>query len=192
LNELLAEGETRVSSVELSHRLGCTPSQVRQDLNNFGRFGLQGFGYGVDSLQNEIKAILGLDRDYAIIVAGAGDIGRALLFAQSQITPKYRYVAMFDADPVLFGTMINGVPVLPLSEMQSYARDHRVDIAALTLPKKAAREAMLLLTAVGVMGIWDFTGASLKPEGGAVVESMDLTDSLMMMSYKMNNRRELP
>jgi len=189
---LLAEGETRVSSDELSRRMRCTPSQIRQDLNALGRFRQQGFGYNVDALQNGIKAILGLTRDYNIIVVGAGDTGRAIVNAQKFLQPRFNIVAMFDVDPALAGIDYRGVPSYHADEILTFVQSNRVDIAALTLPKEDAPDMMASLTAAGVTGIWDFTGSDLQPGDGAVVESMDLTESLMMMSYKINHRKDLP
>ena len=138
LGELLDEGVERISSNDLSHRMKVTASQIRQDLNNFGGFGQQGYGYNVQFLYEEIGKIMGLNTEHRIIIIGAGNLGQALANYVKFEKLGFVITALFDVNPELSGKSVRGIPILMLSELDEYCRTHRVDIAALTMPKSKA------------------------------------------------------
>ena len=173
LGELLEEGVERISSNDLSYRMMVTASQIRQDLNNFGGFGQQGYGYNVKYLYDEIGKILGLDKTHNIIVIGAGNLGQAIT----------NYVK-FEK----FGFIITarGLPIYMMDELDSYCRKNQVDIATLTLPKEKAEETAQHLVELGIHAIWNFAHVDLDlSDKQVVVENVHLSDSLMQLSYNI-------
>lgn len=186
LGELLEEGVERISSNDLSSRMRVTASQIRQDLNNFGGFGQQGYGYNVQYLYEEIGRILGLDRRHHIIVIGAGNLGQALTnYADFE---KFGFVvtSLFDINPKLKGKTIRGIPVYMLDELDEYCKKHRIDIAALTLPKEKAAETAGRLVELGIRAIWNFAHVDLDlGNDSVIVENVHLSESLMQLSYNI-------
>lgn len=138
LGDLLEKDVVRISSKELSEKMKVTASQIRQDLNNFGGFGQQGYGYNVEYLHSEIGKILGLDRKYKVIIIGAGNLGQALANYTDFARRGFQIVAIFDIDPKIIGTKIRDIEVQPLEQMEEYIKDNDIDIAALTVPKTSA------------------------------------------------------
>ena len=192
LGELLDEGVERISSNDLSHRMKVTASQIRQDLNNFGGFGQQGYGYNVKYLYTEIARILGigkimgLDTEHRIIIIGAGNLGQALANYVKFEKLGFVITALFDVNPELSGKSVRGIPILMLSELDEYCRTHRVDIAALTMPKSKADSIASKLVDLGIKAIWNFAHVDLEiPNKDVVVESVHLSDSLMQLSYNI-------
>ena len=187
LGELLDEGVERISSNDLSNRMKVTASQIRQDLNNFGGFGQQGYGYNVQYLYDEIGIILGLDRLHNIIVIGAGNLGQALANYTKFEKLGFKIVALFDVNPELKGKSVRDIPILMLSELDDYCANNQVDIAALTMPKSKADSIAQKLVDLGVMAIWNFAHVDLDIEKNedVVVESVHLSDSLMQLSYNI-------
>lgn len=186
LGELLDEGVERISSNELSHRMKVTASQIRQDLNNFGGFGQQGYGYNVKYLYDEIGKILGLDKTHNIIVLGAGNLGQALANYSKFDKLGFIITALFDVNPELIGTTVRGKPVYMIDELDDYCKNHKVDIAALTMPKSKAENEAQHLVELGVKAIWNFAHVDLEIEDkSVVVESVHLSDSLMQLSYNI-------
>lgn len=194
LGELLDEGVERISSNDLSHRMKVTASQIRQDLNNFGGFGQQGYGYNVQFLYEEIGKIMGLNTEHRIIIIGAGNLGQALANYVKFEKLGFVITALFDVNPELSGKSVRGIPILMLSELDEYCRTHRVDIAALTMPKSKADSIASKLVDLGIRAIWNFAHVDLEiPNKDVVVESVHLSDSLMQLSYNIvknskNNR----
>lgn len=183
---LMEEGVERISSNDLSRRMQVTASQIRQDLNNFGGFGQQGYGYNVRYLYDEIGRILGLDEKHSIIVIGAGNLGQAL--ANDVQFEKLGFVirALFDVDPKLQGKVIRGIPVLLLEQLEEFCHGNKVDIAALTMPKASADAMARKVADLGIKAIWNFAHVDLDIEGtGVIVENVHLSDSLMRLSYNM-------
>ena len=172
LGELMQEGVERISSGELSKRMQITASQIRQDLNNFGGFGQQGYGYNVKYLYHEIGKILGLDRTYNLIIIGAGNLGQAI------------------ANPRLKGKTVRGIPVYSMDDLEDYIRNNDVQIAALTLPKAGAEAAAKRLIKIGIRGIWNFAHTDLRVPDDVVVENVHLSESLMRISYRLSNQEE--
>lgn len=186
LGELLDEGVERISSSDLSRRMNVTASQIRQDLNNFGGFGQQGYGYNVQSLYEEIGRILGLDTEHKIIIIGAGNLGQALANYVKFEKLGFVITALFDVNPALKGQSVRGIPIYMLDELYEYCRTHQVDIAALTMPKSKADSIAKKVVELGIHAIWNFAHVDLRiDDKNVVVESVHLSDSLMQLSYNI-------
>lgn len=187
LGELLDDGVERISSNDLSNRMKVTASQIRQDLNNFGGFGQQGYGYNVQYLYDEIGKILGLNQQHNIIIIGAGNLGQALANYVKFEKLGFKIVALFDVNPELKGKAVRDIPILMLNELDDYCANNHVDIAALTMPKSKADTIAQKLVDLGVKAIWNFAHVDLDIENNedVVVESVHLSDSLMQLSYNI-------
>lgn len=187
LGELLENQVERISSKELSERMQVTASQIRQDLNNFGGFGQQGYGYNVEYLHTEIGKILGLDRKYHMIIIGAGNLGQALANYTAFRKSGFILHRMFDVKEELIGKEIGGVKVSHERELERYTKENAVDIAAITLPKEHAPEVAASLVSWGVKAIWNFAPTDLHLPEYVKVENVHLADSLMRLSYSLNS-----
>lgn len=187
LSELLEKGINRISSGELSEQMQITASQIRQDFNNFGGFGQQGYGYNVAFLKSEIGRILGLDRHYHVIVLGAGNLGHALANYTGFEKRGFEISAVFDVDKEKIGTQIGEVSVLDMQTLRQYVENQAVDIAALTLPKSQAPGVARELMELGVSAFWNFAAVDLDLPEGAIVENVHLAESLMHLSYNISN-----
>lgn len=186
LGELLEEGVERISSNDLSRRMRVTASQIRQDLNNFGGFGQQGYGYNVQFLYDEIGKILGLNETHNIIVIGAGNLGQAITNYVKFEKFGFIITALFDVNPKLKGQNVRGIPIYLMDELDEYCKGHEVDIAALTLPKEKADETAQHLVSLGIRAIWNFAHVDLDlSDNQVVVENVHLSDSLMQLSYNI-------
>ena len=188
LGDILDDGITRISSKDLSRRMNITASQIRQDLNNFGCFGQQGYGYNVELLCNEIKSILGLDKQYSLIIIGAGNIGQALVNYINFGRRGYNFKALFDVNPKLIGLSIRGIEIYDVDNLENYLNENQVDIAVLTLPKTSAVTVADTVIRCGVKGIWNFSHIDIHTPKDVKVENVHLTDSLMTLSYKLNEQ----
>ncbi len=186
LGDLLEKDVVRISSRELSEKMKVTASQIRQDLNNFGGFGQQGYGYNVSYLYSEIGKILGLDKSYNVIIIGAGHLGQAIANYTDFEKRGFKFRALFDIDPKVIGTSIRGMDVLPMSQLESFVKENNINIAALTLPKSKAGAVASDLVSWGVKAIWNFAPTDLNLSGDVVVENVHLAESLMRLSYNMN------
>jgi redox-sensing transcriptional repressor len=186
LGELLEEGVERISSNELSSKMHVTASQIRQDLNNFGGFGQQGYGYNVPYLYAEIGKILGLDRTHHIIIIGAGNLGQALANYVKFEKRGFKVVGIFDINPVLKGISIRGNEIRMMDELPEFLRENDVQIATLTLPKAYAEETANLLVENGIKAIWNFAHLDLAVPEDVIVENVHLSESLMRLSYNLN------
>ncbi len=185
LGELLDDGAERISSNELSARMRVTASQIRQDLNNFGGFGQQGYGYNVKYLYDEIGKILGMDRQHNIIVVGAGNLGQALANYLKFEKRGFVINGLFDVNPALKGISVRGIKIRMMEELEGFLKENQVDIAALTLPKEKADEVANKLVSLGIRAIWNFAHLDLELPGQVVVENVHLSDSLMQLSYNI-------
>lgn len=186
LGELLEEGVERISSNDLSNRMKVTASQIRQDLNNFGGFGQQGYGYNVQFLYDEIGKILGVDQTHNIIVIGAGHLGQAITNYIKFDQLGFHIIALFDVDPNLKGKTVRGIPIYMAEELDEFCGRNTIDIAALTLPKEKADEAAKHLVELGIHAIWNFAHVDLDvKDNQVVVENVHLSDSLMQLSYNI-------
>lgn len=187
LGELRDEGIERVSSQELSDIMQVTASQIRQDLNTFGGFGQQGYGYNVDYLYDEIGKILGLNREHRLIIVGAGHLGQALVNYANFERRGFLFRGVFDCDPEVCGKKICGMTVRPMDELADFVRVNRIDIAVLTIPKTSAVEVARQLADCGIRGIWNFAHVDLRLPGHIQVENVHLSDSLMKLSYNLSS-----
>lgn len=184
LGELLDAGVERISSNDLSSRMNVTASQIRQDLNNFGGFGQQGYGYNVKYLHEEIGKILGLNTTHYVIIIGAGHLGQALANYVKFEKLGFVITALFDVDPKLIGQDVRGIPILSLDDLPEYVRTHTVDIATLTMPKSKADSIANEVVSLGVHAIWNFAHVDLELfDKDVIVENVHLSDSLMQLSY---------
>lgn len=186
LGELKDEGIERISSQDLSALMKVTASQIRQDFNNFGGFGQQGYGYNVEYLYNEIGRILGLNRKHNFIIIGAGNLGRALGNYINFERRGFILRGMFDADPELAGKEVRGIRVMPMEMLEQFMKENDIDIAVLTIPKTGAVEVAERLVKSGIRAIWNFAHVDLNVPEGIQVENVHLSDSLMKLSYNIS------
>lgn len=187
LTSLESEGVKKVSSGTISSRLNLTASQVRQDLSHFGAFGLQGYGYNVSSLREEIRGILGLTREYSIVIVGAGHIGQALANYRGFAKNGMRVVAVFDikTDGI---TVPDGVEIHHVSDLDSYVSTHKVDICVISTREGPAEEIADMAKRNKIPAIWNFAHKEILPTSDTVVENINLSDSIFTLTYMMNNR----
>lgn len=186
LGDLLEKDVVRISSKELSEKMKVTASQIRQDLNNFGGFGQQGYGYNVDYLHSEIGKILGLDKRYNVIIMGAGNLGQALANYADFERRGFFIKSIFDVSPELIGTCIRGIEVMDAEKLEEYVTINPVDIAAITVPKTIAPQVAADLVRLGIKGIWNFAPTDLHLPKEVTVENVHLAESLMKLSYKIS------
>lgn len=187
LGDLLDNDIKRISSKELSEKMDVTASQIRQDLNNFGCFGQQGYGYNVELLFEEIKEILGLNKTYNLVILGAGKIGQALLNYSKFEKRGFNFIGIFDTNPNIIGTKIRDLDVKDIKELEKFIKLNNVDIAILAVPGTNAYDLYKDVVSYGIKGIWNFSNIELKKEDGVIVENVHLTDSLMTLAYKFNS-----
>lgn len=187
LGEILDSGMERISSGELSSRMKVTASQIRQDLNHFGGFGQQGYGYNVKYLHEEIGKILGLDQTHNMIVVGGGNMGQALSKYAAFERNGFKIRGIFDVNPELIGRKIGNIPIYSVDEMSDFIKKENIEIAALTLPKAAAPEMTDILVSCGIKAIWNFAHTDLNVPKDVVVENVHLFDSLMRLSYNLSS-----
>jgi len=186
LRELIRNNIMRISSKDLAERMNVTASLIRQDLNCFGGFGQQGYGYNVKYLYNEISNILGVDKNYSAIIIGMGNLGRALannpLFEKRNV--KIR--GLFDVSPSVIGTKVADLTVMDMNDVTAFCRENSIDIAVLTLPKPEAPGAAKLLAKAGIRGFWNFSNMELSlPEYNVKIENIHLGDTLMTLCYEL-------
>ncbi len=185
LGDLKNEGVERISSQELSRIMNVTASQIRQDFNNFGGFGQQGYGYNTSYLYEEIGKILGLNQQHDMVLIGAGKLGQALVNYMNLKNRGFSFKGAFDIDPSLYGKTIANVPIYPMEQMTGFITENHIDIAVLTVPKAAAIEITHILTDTPIRAIWNFAHVDLKVPDRIQVESVHLQDSLMRLSYNI-------
>ena len=189
LGYLLDEKVERISSGELSRRMQVTASQIRQDLNNFGGFGQQGYGYNVRYLYNEIGKILGLEETYNLIIVGGGHLGQALANYVRFEKRGFRVIRIFDKNPALIGGRVREAEIDDVDTLGSFLAENRVDIAALTLPSAGAVSVCPVLVENNIKAIWNFAHIDLKVPEDVMVENVHLSDSLMHLSYRLHTGR---
>lgn len=189
LGELKDNGVERISSQELSEIMNATASQIRQDFNNFGGFGQQGYGYNVELLYKEIGKILGLDRQHHMIIIGAGNLGHALANYMNFERRGFIFDGCFDINEKLIGTKIRGIEVLPMEEMEDFIIQNNIDMAVIAIPKVGAAEVADRLVACGIKAIWNFAHIDLKVPDNVTVENVHLSESLMKLSYNFNTAK---
>ena len=190
LKELEKKGVEKISSKDLSVLIGYTASQIRQDLNNFGGFGQQGYGYNVKYLYTEIGKILGLDIVHPMIIVGAGNLGQALANYVEFEKRGFKLVGIFDVNPVLEGIAVRGIEIQMISDLPFFMKENNIEIAILTLPKNKARDMAEILIENGIKAIWNFAHIDLDTPDDVIVENVHLSESLMTLSYNLSEYRK--
>lgn len=188
LGELIESGVQRISSKELSNKMKVTASQIRQDLNNFGGFGQQGYGYNVQYLYDEISKILGIDRQHNMIIVGVGNLGQAIINYEDFEKRGFVIKGIFDNDRSLEGKSVRGIPIRMNDEMPQFIKDNDIEIVALTIPKKYAKEVGKVVAEAGIKAIWNFAHTDLNLPEDVIVENVHLSESLMRLSYTIANK----
>ena len=188
LRELEKAGVVRISSQELGEKMNLTASQIRQDINCFGGFGQQGYGYHVANLKEHIAEILGLRKQYHVIIVGAGNIGRAVANYPRFAKEGFSVQAIFDVSAALVGIDVHGILVQPMEKLDGWLSAHQVDIAVLAVPASCAQDTADRLAKGGVRGIWNFAPVDLTLPEGVAVNNVHLSDSLNILSYRMNEK----
>ena len=188
LTEKKRSREVRVSSSQMSKDMGLNASQIRRDLNVFGGFGQQGYGYSVERLLSEIETILGLDKRHDAIIVGAGHIGTALAGYKNFEVHGFFVNAVFDIDPGRVGTKVGGIKVFHMDELLEYTKKKHIDIAMLCTPKEAAQTAAERIEQAGIGAIWNFAPIEIDVAPGIAIENMRMNDSLYVLSYRMQCR----
>lgn len=187
LADLLDKEVYRISSKELSEIIGFTASQIRQDLNNFGGFGQQGYGYNVEELYNELSKILGLDKLYNTIILGAGNLGQALANYSGFRRSGFKVKALFDINPKLVGMKIQDLEVMDVGKMEEFIKKENITIAVICTPKEKAQESANQLIKCGIKGIWNFAPMDITVPEHIRVEEVNLSESLYVLSYMLND-----
>ncbi len=187
---MLKKNILRTSSKELSEKMGVTASQIRQDLNSFGGFGQQGYGYNVKELSEHIGSILGMDKGYKTIIIGAGNLGLALANHKTFEKRGFKLIGIFDSDDKKTGTHAAGITVKSISELEKFIKTQKPDIAILAVPKSAVFETANNLVSYGIKALWNFTYTELDLPDSVVVENVHLSDSLMTLSYRLKQLEE--
>ena len=190
LGQLQVKGIKKISSGELSELIGYTASQIRQDLNTFGEFGQQGYGYEVDKLYKEINKILGLDREYRTVVVGVGNLGQAITNYTYYYKIGFNIIGLFDKDPEVIGKEINDVKIMDGNLLEDYVRDNSVDIGIICVTRENAQEVADSLIRGGVKGIWNFAPIDLDVPDDIALESVHLSDSLHALSFMIKSKSE--
>ncbi|MCR4651810.1 MAG: redox-sensing transcriptional repressor Rex [Lachnospiraceae bacterium] len=188
LGDLKDAGVERISSKDLSIMMKVTASQIRQDFNNFGEFGQQGYGYNVDFLYEEIGKILGLTTEHRLIIIGAGNLGHALTNYSNYENRGFHFMGLFDRNEQVIGDKIGDLKVMPMEKMEEFIRENDIDIAVIAIPKAGAVEVADRLVRCGVKAIWNFAHVDLNVPSDVIVENVHLSDSLMKLSYNLTNR----
>jgi len=186
LGELKDEGVERISSQELSEIMKVTASQIRQDFNNFGGFGQQGYGYNVEYLYTEIGKILGLDKKHHLVLIGAGNLGQAIANYMNFERRGFLISGIFDINAALIGKKVRDIEVRPMEELEDFIKEHDIDIGVLTIPKTAAVDVANRLVKCGIKAMWNFAHVDLNVPEDVLVENVHLSDSLMKLSYNIN------
>ena len=188
LGDLKDDGVERISSHDLSVLMKVTASQIRQDLNHFGGFGQQGYGYNVKLLHEEISKILGLNREHRLILVGAGNLGQALANYVTFEKRGFKIKGIFDIDPEKHGKLIRDIPIFRMDDLEQFIRDEDIDIAVLTIPRSEAVAVAEELVRCGIKGIWNFAHIDLNVPDNIVVVNVHLYDSLLELSYKLEGK----
>lgn len=188
LKELQRKGVDKISSSEFSALIGYTASQIRQDLNNFGGFGQQGYGYNVNGLYNEISAILGLDKEYKLVIVGAGNLGQAIANYTYYFKAGFIVKGIFDVNPRIIGIKINDIEVMDYEKLEDYVRDNQIDMGIICTSKDSAQAVANTLSAGGVKGIWNFAPIDLDVSQDIALENVHLSDSLHSLAYHINEK----
>lgn len=189
LGDLKDEGVERISSHDLSVRMHVTASQIRQDFNHFGGFGQQGYGYNVNYLYDEIGKILGLDHKHTMVIIGAGNLGQALANYMNFEKRGFLIKGIFDRREEIIGKPVRNLEIQDISNLEAFIKENEIEIAVLTLPKAGATEVSKILVRSGITAIWNFAHVDLELPDQVIVENVHLSESLMKLSYKLNQQK---
>ena len=189
LGELLEENVERISSNDLSKKMKVTASQIRQDLNNFGGFGQQGYGYSVSNLHDEIGSILGLDREYKMAIVGYGRLGQAIASYISNNEPNFHIVGIFDVKQIIQDVEFKDAQIMTCGSLRDFVRNEKVDIAVITVPTAKAQIVADTVVDAGIKGIWNLTAVDLDLPEGIAVENVHMSDSLHALVYYMQGEQ---
>ncbi len=190
LGELQKKGVDKISSGDFSALVGCTASQIRQDLNNFGGFGQQGYGYNVNELYRKISEILGLDHEHKSIIIGAGNMGYAIANYIYSYREGFYLSALFDNNPNEIGQEVRGVAIRDMADVAEYIKEEEIAIAIICTNKESAQEVATEMCDYGIKGIWNFAPVDLVVKEGVSLENVHLSDSLQSLAYFMNKKRD--
>jgi redox-sensing transcriptional repressor len=188
LLDLLKMDISRISSKELSSKMGVTASQIRQDLNCFGGFGQQGYGYNVSYLYNEIGKILGVNKKFHTIIVGAGNMGQALANYSNFEKRGFKLVGIFDVNPAKIGKRIKDIEIRHIDSLEDFLKENSVDIAMLAVPYEATPEVAEKVARLGIRGLWNFSPMDLKLPYDVIIENVHLSDGLMVLGYKLKEK----
>ncbi len=188
LGELEDQQISKISSRELSEKMHLTASQIRQDLNCFGGFGQQGYGYNVSELRKEIGRILGVDKHRKTILIGAGNLGTALAVHINFEKSGCSLIGIFDSNKKIVGNPLGKLTITDIDELESFCRENKPEVAVLCIPKSVTKEIVDRLTELGVRSFWNFSHYDINVEHkNIIVENVHLGDSLLTLSYGVNN-----
>lgn len=191
LHELKKKGIDRISSNELSTLIGYTASQIRQDFNNFGGFGQQGYGYNVQTLYDNIGVILGLNHEYRMIIVGSGNLGQALANYTYYYRSGFKVCGMFDVNPKLVGMSINDIKIMDYDDMPKYVAENGIQIGIIATGKESAQGVADHLMEAGIKGIWNFAPMDIDVADKIALENVHLSDSLHSLAYEINKNKHL-
>jgi redox-sensing transcriptional repressor len=188
LRELETAGVIRLSSQAFGRRMGLTASQIRQDINCFGGFGQQGYGYHVPNLKQCIGQILGIDRLQQLAIVGVGNIGMAVANYPTFRHEGFCIAALFDVDPARIGQRVNELEILPVHTLQTFLTEHPTDIIIIATPARSAQGMVDIAAQCGVRGVWNFAPTNLTVPEGMEIANVHLSDSLMALSFRLHER----
>ena len=188
LGELEDQQISKISSRELSERMHLTASQIRQDLNCFGGFGQQGYGYNVSELRKEIGRILGVDKHRKTILIGAGNLATALAVHINFEKSGCSLIGIFDSNKKIVGNPLGKLTITDIDDLEKFCRENKPEVAVLCIPKSVTKEIVDRLTELGVRSFWNFSHYDINVEHkNIIVENVHLGDSLLTLSYGVNN-----
>jgi len=190
LKELLEEGITKISSKDLSERMGLTASQIRQDLNYFGGFGQQGYGYNIEELIKVIEDILSINNKYNCIIIGAGNLGKAISNYILNLYGNAKVLAIFDIDAGKTNKIFNDINIYNMSELKDYLKSNEIDIAILAVPKSSGIEVAKDVINNGIKSIWNFSTADIAVGNDVVIENVAINESFYTLTYLISENEK--
>ena len=190
LKELLEEGISKISSKDLSERMGLTASQIRQDLNYFGGFGQQGYGYNIEDLIKVIEHILSINNKYNCIIIGAGNLGKAISNYILNLDGNAKVLAMFDIDTEKANSTFNEISIYHMSQLHNYLKSNFIDIAIIAVPKSSGNEVAKDVISNGIKSIWNFSTADIIASEDIVIENMAINESFYTLTYLISENKK--
>ena len=188
LGELKKRGVEKISSKDLSELIGYTASQIRQDLNNFGGFGQQGYGYSVENLYKEISNILGLKKEYKTVIVGYGRLGQAMASYIDKNEKQFRIAGIFDVSDKVVNEVFKNAQVYAFNDLKEFVVENDIEIAVITVPREKGQVVADTLVEAGIKGIWNFSSVDLELPDNVCVENVHMSDSLHALAYYMKDK----